>query len=73
VSVAWFKNGSIVSGTPTRVDTPGRGNEVAVALTVVGIDPDASKSDSYEVRIANLDSTSNIDVGELDGLLQGDV
>jgi len=25
------------------------------------------------VRIANLDSTSNIDVGELDGLLQGEV
>jgi len=73
VSAAWFKNGSIVAGTPTRVDTPGRGNQVAVALTVVGIDPDASTDDSYEVRIANLDSVSNIDVGEFDGLLQGDV
>jgi len=73
VAVAWFKNDSLVSGTSLRVDSPGRGNAVAVPISVSGIDTSAMTGDTYDLRIANLDSTSNVDVGAMNTLIEGDL
>jgi len=73
VATAWFRNGSIVSGTPTRTATQGTGNAVGQSTSSVGICPDCTTDDTYDIRVANLDSTGDIDVGEMNGLLEADV
>jgi hypothetical protein len=65
VAAAWFQNGSIVPGTPTRVQMNQQGGGVAKSLTITGIESNAATGDEFDVRVANLGSTTDIDVGEL--------
>lgn len=73
VAMAWFEDGSLISGTATRVKTQGTGNAVGQAVSSVGIATGTSTGASYDVRVANLDSTTDIDVGELNAALDADV
>jgi len=73
VATAWFRNGAIVDGTPTRTATEGRGNSVGQSTTSIGIYPNCVTGDVYDIRVANLDSTGDIEVGEMNGLLNAGV
>jgi hypothetical protein len=65
VVAAWFKNDSIVPGTPTRIAMNQQGGGIAKSLTITGIESNADPDDEFDVRVANLDSTTDITVGEL--------
>jgi len=73
IAVAWFNDGAIVAGTATRFITQGSGFSVGTPTTSLGICPDCVTGSTYDIRVANLDSTDDIDVGELNGLLEADV
>jgi len=73
IAIAWFRNGAIVPGTPTRLATGGTGNSVAQSTSAVGICPQCLTDNTYDIRAANLDSTDDIAVGEMNGLLEADV
>lgn len=65
VAVAWFVNGSLVPGTATRVQMNQQGGGIAKTITASGVDGDMETNDAFDVRVANLGSTTNITVGEL--------
>jgi len=73
IAVAWFNDGSIVPGTATRFVTQGSGFSVGTPTSSLGVLPNCTTGTTYDIRVANLDSTDDIDVGELNGLLQADV
>jgi len=72
IALAWFNNGSLVTGSATSVKTQGTGQAIETLLTSFGTDANVRNGDTYDVRVANLDSTNDIDVGELDGRLKGE-
>jgi hypothetical protein len=65
VAAAWFVNGSLVEGTATRVQMSQQGGGIAKTIVTTGINGALETGDTFEVRIANLGSTTDIDVGEL--------
>jgi len=73
IAIAWFREGAIVPGTPTRLATGGTGNAVAQSTSAVGVCPQCFTGNTYDIRAANLDSTGDIEVGEMNGLIDADV
>lgn len=65
IAVAWFVNGSLVPGTETRVQMNQQGGGVAKTVTSSGVDGEIDTNDTFDVRVANLGSATNITVGEL--------
>lgn len=65
VAAAFFKNASLVSGPPSRVQMNQQGGGVAKALTITAIEDSTTTDDEFDVRVANLGSTTDIDIGEL--------
>lgn len=65
VSVAWFVNGSIIESSAVRIQMNQQGGGVSKSLTALGVDGNLESGDTFDVRVANLGSTSDIDVGEL--------
>lgn len=73
VSIAWFADGSLVAGTATRVLTSGTGNAVGKSVSSIGVDMEATSGTTYDARVANLDSTTDVDVGELNASLDANL
>lgn len=69
VAAAWFINGSIVPGTPTRIQLNQQGGGVAKTLVTSGVDAQMTNGDTFDVRVANLGSTTDVNVGELNAKL----
>lgn len=65
VAAAWFQNGTLVPGSATRIQMSQQGGGVAKPLIASGIAQDMEQNDEFDVRVANLGSTSSINVGEL--------
>jgi hypothetical protein len=65
VAAAWFRNGSLVPGTPVRIEMSQQGGGVAKPLIPSGVAQNIDTNDEFDVRVANLGSTTDIDVGEL--------
>jgi len=73
IAVAWFNDDTIVPGTATRFVTQGSGFSVGTPMTSNGVCPNCLTGSTYDIRVANLESTDDIDVGEMNGLLKADV
>jgi hypothetical protein len=67
IAAAWFVNDTLVPGTPTRVRMNQQGGGIAKTLVSSGINGGIDTGDTFDVRVANLGSTADIDVGELSG------
>jgi len=44
-----------------------QGGGVSKFVVGTGVDEDMDTNDTFDIRVANLDSTSDIDIGELAG------
>lgn len=69
VAAGWFKNGELLERTAIRIQMNQQGGGVAKALSPIGIVRNMSNGDVFDLRVANLGSTEDIDVGELNGRL----
>jgi len=65
VVAAWFVNGELIPSSAVRIQMNQQGGGVAKSITAIGAVGDIDTGDTYDVRLANLDSTTDIDVGEL--------
>lgn len=69
LSVAFFHNGSIVGGTDSRFfarTAPGNTDLAGYGMSA-GVVQNMETNDVVSVRVANLDSTNDLDVGEVSG------
>ena len=65
IAIAWFRDGNLIENTATRVKMTGRAGGVDVPGISIGVCSDCQTGSEYDVRIANLGSTTDIQVGEL--------
>lgn len=65
IAAAFFLNGSLLSGTATRIQTDATAGGVDKSLTVPGVAGSINNGDTLDVRLANLTSTTDIEVGEM--------
>lgn len=65
IAAAFFLNGSLVSGTPTAIQTDATAGGIDKSLFVLGVIPTLNDGDTVEVRVANLDSTTDVEIGEM--------
>lgn len=65
IAVAWFVNGNIIQSTATRLQMSQQGGSIAKFLSSTGVDVETETNDEFDIRIANLDSTTDVNVGEL--------
>lgn len=69
VAVAWFQSGNIIDQTIIRRQMEQQGGSVASSTTSSGVSASVDTDDTFDVRIANLDSTTDVTVGELNAKL----
>lgn len=65
LAAAWFRNGNLIPGSTISLTMNGQAGGIDKQLTTVGIVEDFTTGDTVDVRVANLDSTTDITVADL--------
>jgi len=68
VALAFFNDGSLVPGTATRVllqGDQGFVSGIGSAVTSAGVCPNCATNSTYDLRVANLGSDTDIDIAEM--------
>lgn len=68
LACAWFLNDDLVDATATAFSVRSVGGGLAGQVVAAGITEPVGRGDTFGVRVANLGSTTDITVGELNAL-----
>lgn len=68
LSCAWFRNDNIIDATATRFRVRSLGGGLAGTVVSTGVSEEVTRGDTFGVRVANIGSTNDITVGEVNAM-----